>query len=172
MRLAFDGVRVMQRVGDWQIDGFALVPVHVQSRRVRRRRRAWTVVLGRLRDRARSLSAARSRPLLPRAVSRDRRVRARNGARAAAHDRDAHLGRARRLRLQRRARLSDRVVRPGQDRRLDGGLGHGLHVQAASNATRVGLQANATSGDSDPHSPTFRRSIRSFPAAPTSARPT
>jgi len=30
VRLAFDGVRIMQRVRDWQIDGFALVPVQVQ----------------------------------------------------------------------------------------------------------------------------------------------
>jgi hypothetical protein len=29
VRLAFDGVRVMQHVGEWQIDGFGLVPVRV-----------------------------------------------------------------------------------------------------------------------------------------------
>ena len=30
VRLAFDGVRLMQRVREWQIDGFALVPVEVR----------------------------------------------------------------------------------------------------------------------------------------------
>jgi hypothetical protein len=31
VRLAFDGVRIIERIGEWQLDGFALVPVQVRQ---------------------------------------------------------------------------------------------------------------------------------------------
>ena len=48
----------------------------------------------------------------------------------------------------------------------------GYTIKQLPTQPRVGLQVNAASGDADPLNPTFRRSIRCFPAVRTSAKPT
>ena len=135
VRLAFDGVRVMQHVGEWQIDGFGLVPVRVSpgvfDDGPEPGQWFWGVyATGPILSRQIGIDAYYLGLLpsrLPRSSKRTaRELRHTIGTRIwgepAGFDYNLELV------------YQTGSFGPGTDQRLDGRLGHGLHDQAASHA--------------------------------------